>query len=395
MEVTQFTYFQQLGGIDLDPIPAEMTYGLERLGLYLQGKQRLRPRLGAGRHLGRRLPGERAAVVAVQLRGGARRRAPAALRRARGGGRSCSSGGAAAGLRPGAEVLARVQPARRARGGLGDGARRLHRPCPRPRAHASRSSTARRGRRWRRAWSRSAARSCPRSRVARPPRQLPELARLVSASAEPILVCAAAARACWPRTSRARPQAELDREGAARDDGPAAGREGVCPPARARGRRSSSATGSCGVAVRRQAAAEAAGRARRGDRPGARRSARRCSGARAALRFPRPVRWLLAKRDSDDGRRVDSSRPAGHIGHRFHAGRDRDPGRRAYLGLLRNADVEPDADERAARSARARCDSAAGAIRGASARRSRLHGRVAARAARRSSTSGSSSSRGG
>jgi tetrameric-type glycyl-tRNA synthetase alpha subunit len=39
MEVTQFTYFQQLGGIDLDVIPAEMTYGLERLGLFLQGKK--------------------------------------------------------------------------------------------------------------------------------------------------------------------------------------------------------------------------------------------------------------------------------------------------------------------------------------------------------------------
>ncbi|TML16550.1 MAG: glycine--tRNA ligase subunit alpha, partial [Actinobacteria bacterium] len=38
MEVTQFTYFQQLGGIDLRVIPAEMTYGLERLGLFLQGK---------------------------------------------------------------------------------------------------------------------------------------------------------------------------------------------------------------------------------------------------------------------------------------------------------------------------------------------------------------------
>ncbi|MCO4760460.1 MAG: glycine--tRNA ligase subunit alpha [Myxococcales bacterium] len=37
MEVTQFTYFQQVGGIDLDPIPVELTYGLERLCMYLQG----------------------------------------------------------------------------------------------------------------------------------------------------------------------------------------------------------------------------------------------------------------------------------------------------------------------------------------------------------------------
>jgi glycyl-tRNA synthetase alpha chain len=39
MEVTQFTYFQQLGGLELDLIPAEMTYGLERLAMFLQGKR--------------------------------------------------------------------------------------------------------------------------------------------------------------------------------------------------------------------------------------------------------------------------------------------------------------------------------------------------------------------
>src|SRR5262245_19364295 len=37
MEVTQYTYFQQCGGINLDPITVEMTYGLERLAMYLQG----------------------------------------------------------------------------------------------------------------------------------------------------------------------------------------------------------------------------------------------------------------------------------------------------------------------------------------------------------------------
>jgi glycyl-tRNA synthetase alpha chain len=39
MEVTQFTYFQQLGGLELDFVPAEMTYGLERLAMFLQGKK--------------------------------------------------------------------------------------------------------------------------------------------------------------------------------------------------------------------------------------------------------------------------------------------------------------------------------------------------------------------
>ena len=39
MEVTQFTYFQQVGGVDCRPITGEITYGLERLAMYLQGKE--------------------------------------------------------------------------------------------------------------------------------------------------------------------------------------------------------------------------------------------------------------------------------------------------------------------------------------------------------------------
>ena len=38
MEVTQFTYFQQVGGFDCSPVAAEITYGLERLAMYVQGK---------------------------------------------------------------------------------------------------------------------------------------------------------------------------------------------------------------------------------------------------------------------------------------------------------------------------------------------------------------------
>jgi glycyl-tRNA synthetase alpha chain len=38
LEITQFTYFQQCGGIDLDLVPAELTYGLERLTAFLQAK---------------------------------------------------------------------------------------------------------------------------------------------------------------------------------------------------------------------------------------------------------------------------------------------------------------------------------------------------------------------
>ena len=38
MEVTQFTYFQQVGGFECKPVTGELTYGLERLAMYIQGK---------------------------------------------------------------------------------------------------------------------------------------------------------------------------------------------------------------------------------------------------------------------------------------------------------------------------------------------------------------------
>ncbi|MCX7832170.1 MAG: glycine--tRNA ligase subunit alpha [Actinobacteria bacterium] len=38
MEITQFTYFQQVGGIDLKPVSAEITYGLERIAMFIQKK---------------------------------------------------------------------------------------------------------------------------------------------------------------------------------------------------------------------------------------------------------------------------------------------------------------------------------------------------------------------
>ena len=39
MEITQFTYFQQVGGIDCRPVSAEITYGLERIAMYIQEKE--------------------------------------------------------------------------------------------------------------------------------------------------------------------------------------------------------------------------------------------------------------------------------------------------------------------------------------------------------------------
>jgi len=41
MEVTQFTYFQQVGGLECNPLTGEITYGLERLAMYLQRKESL------------------------------------------------------------------------------------------------------------------------------------------------------------------------------------------------------------------------------------------------------------------------------------------------------------------------------------------------------------------
>jgi glycyl-tRNA synthetase alpha chain len=39
MEITQFTYFQQVGGLDCRPVMGELAYGLERLAMYIQGKE--------------------------------------------------------------------------------------------------------------------------------------------------------------------------------------------------------------------------------------------------------------------------------------------------------------------------------------------------------------------
>ena len=41
MEITQFTYFQQMTGIDCKPVPVELTYGLERLSMFVQGKKNI------------------------------------------------------------------------------------------------------------------------------------------------------------------------------------------------------------------------------------------------------------------------------------------------------------------------------------------------------------------
>ena len=50
MEVSQFTYFQQVGGLDCDPVSGELTYGLERLAMYVQGVDRVFDLNFNGRH---------------------------------------------------------------------------------------------------------------------------------------------------------------------------------------------------------------------------------------------------------------------------------------------------------------------------------------------------------
>ena len=55
MEVTQFTYFQQVGGFDCKPVSGEITYGLERLAMYVQGVDRVYDLNFNGRHDERKL----------------------------------------------------------------------------------------------------------------------------------------------------------------------------------------------------------------------------------------------------------------------------------------------------------------------------------------------------
>ena len=88
MEVTQFTYFQQVGGLECQPVTGEITYGLERLAMYLQGVDNVfdlewADGRRAQRHLRRRVPPERSGTVALQLRARGRGRAVRPLRRVR------------------------------------------------------------------------------------------------------------------------------------------------------------------------------------------------------------------------------------------------------------------------------------------------------------------------
>jgi glycyl-tRNA synthetase alpha chain len=73
MEVSQYTYFQQVGGLDVSPVAGELTYGLERLAMYVFGVDNVYdlpfndPTRRWARFLRRRVPGERAPAVGSQL----------------------------------------------------------------------------------------------------------------------------------------------------------------------------------------------------------------------------------------------------------------------------------------------------------------------------------------
>ena len=72
LEITQFTYFQQAGGMDLSPISVELTYGLERFAMALQGVDNVYDLQWApGVQLSRRAVPRRSGAVEVRVRPGA------------------------------------------------------------------------------------------------------------------------------------------------------------------------------------------------------------------------------------------------------------------------------------------------------------------------------------
>ena len=92
LEITQFTYFQQCGGMDLDPISGEITYGLERIAAFLQDVDSIYDVVwargsedGARGDLRRDSPAGGAAAFGLQLRGGGRWKAVGASAPVRGG----------------------------------------------------------------------------------------------------------------------------------------------------------------------------------------------------------------------------------------------------------------------------------------------------------------------
>ncbi len=116
-EITQFTYFQQSGSLTLDPVSVEITYGLDRIVMYLQHKTQVWDIDVDGVHtFARALQGPRGRALRLRLRAGRRRAAAADVRPLQGRGRRLHPAWAG---HPGARLCAapepHLQPARRTR----------------------------------------------------------------------------------------------------------------------------------------------------------------------------------------------------------------------------------------------------------------------------------------
>ena len=162
-EITQFTYFQQAGGIDLAPISGEITYGLERIAMYLQEKDDVYDLEWAKGTLYRDVRHEeefQLSRYSFELADVELHRAPVRKRARRGHAAAVDRGRPRlpAGLRLDAQELARLQRARRARRDLGERARRDDPADPQARVRRGESlrgrrhGRARRDRRRGRAW---------------------------------------------------------------------------------------------------------------------------------------------------------------------------------------------------------------------------------------------------
>ena len=164
MEVTQFTYFQQVGGFDCNPVSGEITYGLERLAMYVQGVDRVFDLNFNGRTDARKLTYGDVFLQAEQEysrfnfeHADTEHPAAALPRRREGmqgaaGGRRAGAGGqrqapqaGAAGLRPVHQGLPHLQPARCARRDLRHRAAELHPARARARQGLLRGVAANRG----------------------------------------------------------------------------------------------------------------------------------------------------------------------------------------------------------------------------------------------------------
>ena len=134
MEVTQFTYFQQVGGIDCKPITGEITYGLERLAMYIQGKESLFDLEWTPGVTYRDVFHQNEVEQSTYNFEHSDVDVPAArVRRAREDVQAPDGPPArAAGLRAAAQGRPQLQPAGRARRDQRHRTRRLHRPHPQP-----------------------------------------------------------------------------------------------------------------------------------------------------------------------------------------------------------------------------------------------------------------------